>query len=153
MATRDNQFTLGNANNTYTTPGITSQASRNAQSGDVEIVTSDASGNLATSGINLRQVLSLGTTVESNTAAIANNSRAISNNKSGIAMAMALDAPYVPADKQFAISTGIGSFEGSEALAVSMGFRINPNTQFDAGVTYGFDNDQVGGRIGMTYAW
>ncbi len=34
-----------------------------------------------------------------------------------------------------------------------MGYRFNANTQLDAGVTYGFDRNQVGGRIGVTYAW
>ena len=39
---------FGTAANSYTMPGITSLASRAAQSGPVEIVTSDANGNLAT---------------------------------------------------------------------------------------------------------
>ena len=47
----------------------------------------------------------------------------------------------------------VATFEGSEAMAISMGYRINANTQFDAGVTYGFSQDQVGARVGVTYAW
>jgi long-subunit fatty acid transport protein len=121
-------------------------------------VTSDDDGNLATSmtpfdPAAFNTALNLGTAVNNNTAAIANNSAQIANNKEGIAMAMALDAPYVPANKQFAVSGGLGSFEGSQAMAISMGYRFNPNTQLDAGITYGFDKNQVGGRVGVTYAW
>src|SRR5437763_13503202 len=39
---------FGTASNTYVAPGITSTASKAAQSGPLEIVTSDASGHLAT---------------------------------------------------------------------------------------------------------
>jgi trimeric autotransporter adhesin len=45
--TRDNQVVVGTATNTYTTPGITSNASIAAQSGPLSIVTTDANGNLA----------------------------------------------------------------------------------------------------------
>ena len=95
----------------------------------------------------------MGTVINNNTAAISRNAQGIANNKEGIAMAMALDAPYVPADKQFAVSGGIGSFEGNQAVAISMGYRFNANTQMDAGITYGASNKQVGGRVGITYAW
>ena len=47
-ATRANQQVFGTAANTYTMPGITSAASRAAQTGPTQIVTSDAGGNLAT---------------------------------------------------------------------------------------------------------
>ena len=50
VATRDNQVVIGTASNTYTAPGITSAASKAAQSGSVQVVTSDANGNLATDG-------------------------------------------------------------------------------------------------------
>jgi len=145
-ATRENQFVLGNADNTYTTPGIASQASRDAQSGEVGYVTSDASGNLAVDR-------SIGSQMSSLSSQVDRNAQEIENNKEGIAMAMALDAPYVPVDATFALSSALGHFEGSSAVAVSMGFRANENVQFDAGVSYGVDRNQVGGRVGMTYAW
>ena len=40
--------------------------------------------------------------------------------------------------------------ERFQALAASMGYRFDANTQVDAGITYGFDRNQVGGRIGVT---
>jgi trimeric autotransporter adhesin len=45
--TRDNQVVIGTATNTYTTPGVTSNASIAAQSGPLSVVTTDANGNLA----------------------------------------------------------------------------------------------------------
>lgn len=50
VASRPNQVVLGTKNETYKTPGITSSKSRSRQSGALEIVTSDANGNLATDG-------------------------------------------------------------------------------------------------------
>ena len=45
--TRPNQVVIGTATNTYTTPGVTSNASIAVQSGPLSIVTTDANGNLA----------------------------------------------------------------------------------------------------------
>ena len=45
--TRANQMMLGTTTNTYTASGITSAASRAAQSGERQFVTTDSSGNLA----------------------------------------------------------------------------------------------------------
>ena len=45
--TRDNQVVIGTATNTYTTPGVTSNASIAVQSGPLSLVTTDANGNLA----------------------------------------------------------------------------------------------------------
>jgi hypothetical protein len=45
-----NQYVMGTVNHTYTAPGITSATSKARQSGPLEVVTSDASGNLATDG-------------------------------------------------------------------------------------------------------
>jgi hypothetical protein len=50
--TRDNQVVIGTKTNTYTTPGITSAASSAAQAGPLEIVTTDANGNLAAQAIS-----------------------------------------------------------------------------------------------------
>ena len=47
---RDFQMVFGGIANTYTLPGITSAASSSAQSGAVQLVTTDAAGNLATDG-------------------------------------------------------------------------------------------------------
>ena len=145
-ATRANEFVLGNGQNTYRAAGIASQASTAAQSGPIGIVTSDAQGNLAVDR-------SIGTQMSQLDSRVRSLGSSIEDNKEGIAMAMALNTPYVPEDKTFAVSTSLGAFDGTTAMAASMGYRFNANTQLDAGVTYGFDRNQVGGRIGVTYAW
>ena len=45
-----NQFMFGTSSNTYTMPGIVSDASRAAQTGDLEFVMTDINGNLASDG-------------------------------------------------------------------------------------------------------
>ena len=59
-ATRENQMVLGTASNTYSAPGIASDASRAAQSGPLEVVTSDGAGNLATDGGSIFATLEQG---------------------------------------------------------------------------------------------
>ncbi|KRS13827.1 hypothetical protein XM53_04465 [Roseovarius atlanticus] len=159
QATNANQFVLGNAQNTYTTPGINSAESTAAQGAVVGYLTTDAAGNLAVDNSAL-PTAALTSAVQANTGSIAANSRGIAsnargieNNKEGIAMAMALDAPYVPSDRTFALSTGVGAFEGKTAFALNMGFRASDSVQFDAGLAHGFDNNQTGGRVGVTWAW
>jgi hypothetical protein len=62
-ATRANQFVLGTAESTYSIPGIMSPASRAAMNGPVQMVTSDADGNLVT---NTAASLELATVSEVN---------------------------------------------------------------------------------------
>ena len=61
-AKRANQFVFGTANSTYSIPGIASPASRAAMNGPVQIVSSDADGNLVTNtaaGLDLATVSDL----------------------------------------------------------------------------------------------
>lgn len=46
----ENQYIFGTTSTIYTLPGITSDASRTAQVGDLEFVLTDANGNLASDG-------------------------------------------------------------------------------------------------------
>jgi trimeric autotransporter adhesin len=61
-AKRANQFVFGTANSTYSIPGIASPASRAAMNGPVQIVSSDADGNLVTNtaaGLDLATISDL----------------------------------------------------------------------------------------------
>jgi trimeric autotransporter adhesin len=54
---------FGTASNTYTMPGITSAASRDAQSALIQVVTSDENGNLASAmlaGLGLVSAAAIG---------------------------------------------------------------------------------------------
>ena len=54
---------FGTAASLYAAPGITSAASRAAQSGPTQFVTSDAAGNLATANFSPQDITSLGASV------------------------------------------------------------------------------------------
>ena len=63
--TRANQVAIGNGSNTYTFGGIGSAQSAAAQSGETRFVTSDAAGNLATSGYGPSTIAGLGSRLDS----------------------------------------------------------------------------------------
>lgn len=138
--TRANQIVLGTAAETYTMPGLTSAASAAAQVGPLQVVTTDAAGNLASDGGAIF-------------AGLAGLRRDVDTNRDGVAMAMALQAPYVPPDQSFALNSSFGFFDGASAFSLSGGWRVDQNVQFDAGLAYGFDSNEVGGRVGVTFAW
>ncbi len=71
----------------------------------------------------------------------------------GVAMAMALKSPYVPADKTFALSGGWGTFEGEHAFGLAGAVRATEYLQLDGGVAFGAGHATVGGRLGATVAW
>ncbi len=84
---------------------------------------------------------------------IGKNEDDIRDNKEGIAMAMALDAPYVPPNSTFAMSGRYGNFEGSSAVSLSGAVRVSPNVQFDVGLAYGVSRSNLGGTAGVTVNW
>src|SRR5207253_3113090 len=88
-AIRANQMVFGTGTNTYTAAGITSAASKAAQTGATQLVTSDAAGNLATTGASFENLQS-----------------DINNNTQGVAMALAMSggATILPECKMVAVS-------------------------------------------------
>ena len=93
------EMKLGTAANTYTAPGITSDLSRDRQSGPLEVVTSDGNGHLASDG---GQIF-----------------RELGKQGAGIAIATALENPDLVANETFGLAANVGFFEGNSALAVS----------------------------------
>lgn len=138
--TRANQIMFGTASNTYTAPGITSAASRAAQSGPVEVVTSDADGNLATASASQ---LGLATVTQ------------MDRNTEGVAMAMALTRipTVLPVDKRYAVSTTYGSFGGENAVGIGGAMTLTENVFFSGGGAVGIGgHGQGGGSAGITFA-
>ena len=135
---------FGTATSTYTAPGITSAASRAAQSGPVEVVTSDAQGNLATDGGAIMSQINQAF-------------RRIDENTQGIAIALAMGGIYVPESKSFSIAAGYGTFDGANAFATQMAVRLDPNTIVTGGVGFGIEHNdapsKVGGRVGVQVSW
>jgi len=140
VTTRANQVVLGTASETYTLPGLTSAASSAAQAGPISLVTTDADGNLASDGGALFS-------------GINSLKRDVRDNKEGIAMAMAMYAPYVPPTSTFAMSGRYGNFEGESALSLSGAVRVSPAVQFDVGLAYGVSHSNIGGTVGVTVNW
>ncbi len=153
QATRTNQFALGTTDNSYTMAGITSAASRAAQTGPTQLVTSDAGGNLATTSL-----ANLGIASASDLGAI--NSRIDDLNTrtnkatTGVAMAFAMaGVPTLMPTETFAVALNWGTFQGSNGLAFNGAYRISNNVQINGGVGYGTDERLVGGRVGMRLGW
>jgi autotransporter adhesin len=138
VTTRANQMVLGTANATYTAPGIASAASLAAQSGSTYYVTSDASGNLATSSIgpgtitNLvgrvdglsNRVDALGLQVDALGARIGDVDR-----EARAAAAMGIASSQLRYDQRpgkLSIGAAAGTFRGESAFATGLGF-----TSFD----------------------
>jgi len=141
VATRTGQMVFGNATNTYTAAGITSGASAAAQtSGPIEIVTTDQDGNLASDGGFVFDQLS-------------DQADDIDTNSEGVAMALAMQAPFVPVDGRVGLTGNWGTFEGENAFAFGAALRLNEHAQFDAGVGVGINQGAVGGRAGLLLHW
>jgi autotransporter adhesin len=146
-ATQANQMVFGTASNTYTAPGITSGASAAAQSGPLQIVTSDANGNLATDGGAFQKQLN----------ALGRRDRELAD---GIAVAMAVQQPIFQPGQNFAMRLGYGNFDGTNAVGASVAGVIarnsfGPGTSIivDGGVGFGSDRGTVAGKAGVTFGW
>jgi hypothetical protein len=162
--TTNNQMVLGTGSDTITAPGISSSLSRSRQSGPLEVVTSDAGGNLATDGgLIFNQLGRL--------------DRRSNEAFSGVALAMASTGPDLTGNERFGVSANWGGFEGANAfgmgfegvlwnnfltqggrLAVTGGFGVgfqngNNNSIFGQH-EFGSSEDTVwGGRVGAQWTW
>jgi hypothetical protein len=155
VATRDNQMVFGTATNTYTAPGITSAASRAAQSGPLQVVTSDANGNLATDGGAIFNNINI---LNSQIAGIEDNLNRLNNDvkrlDGGVAMAMALGGVYLPEHQRFAVHVDAGFYNGAQAIAVQGIARLNQTFTANGGVAYDVNGrGGVGGRVGVSAGW
>jgi autotransporter adhesin len=71
----------------------------------------------------------------------------------GVAMALAMDTPNVPAGARFAMSGGVGNFKGRTALAAAISAAVGERASVSAGIGYGFRSKDVGTRAGFQVAW
>jgi hypothetical protein len=162
-STRDNQFLMGTENHTYTAPGITSQASKNQQTGPLEVVTTDQEGNLAS--MSMSQIASQ-QHVDQNTADIAGNRDDIDTNTQGVAIAIAMEGPDLAGNETFALAANWGTFEGVNAFAASATgvlsrdvFADGSGVRLSASGGIGFSpsqdgaDDSVAGRAGVQLSW
>jgi trimeric autotransporter adhesin len=142
-AARANQQVFGTATNTYTMPGLASPASKAAQSGPTQVVTTDAFGNL---GTNAPSTLGLATG--------ADVAARISRANTGVSMAFALaGVPTLLPGKKFALSANWGTFDNENGAALSGALRMYHDMQINASFAYGFRENVPGGRVGLSYQW
>ncbi|GAB4362955.1 MAG: hypothetical protein Kow0026_27140 [Oricola sp.] len=124
--TRSNQMAFGTAATTYTMPGLSSAASRAAQSGPVEVVTTDANGNLASvpveslvsglSGLDGADVSALYRLIDD----------VRTESRRGIAAAMAMaNAPMPSAPGRTSWAANISVFEGEPATGFALAHRFD----------------------------
>jgi hypothetical protein len=132
---------FGTGSSTYTFEGITSSASRAAQSGPVQIVTTDASGNLASADVSdlfdVRPIM-----------------KQIDEVNEGVAMAMAMGTPTLPDSKNVAVSAQWGTFGSENAVAISGIARLMDDSLFlTGGIGFGLNQGSIGGKAGVMLAW
>ena len=149
---------FGTRQDTYRAPGITSQLSKNRQNGDLEIVTSDAAGNLATDGGDTFKHFEIidkrldRTTSASTRISLASRSRS----RSRILTWSATSGSVV--------AMNYGNFEGASALSwsamgvlgydvLSRGDRVAVSGGFGVGFEEDSGDDVWGGRVGAQWTW
>ncbi len=132
-----------------TTQGTLITALQNADSQQTAQIASLASA----SALQARQVLQLqdGQAVLFDLAKV--NRRDIHKANEGIAMALAMESPGLPAGTSFALSGGIGYFQGRTAATTAVSARMGERSALSAGVGVGFDSGEVGARAGFQVAW
>jgi hypothetical protein len=155
-ATRSNQQVFGTAGNTYTMSGITSGASRAAQSGPTQIVTSDATGNLATStlaGLGIATTADIGS-INAQLAGINSHLNDLDdrvNRVGALGAALAGLHPNPRAKGDNHISAAFGAYRGQPAFAGGYFRNIDNQTMFSAGIsTTGKD---WSANTGVTLSW
>jgi hypothetical protein len=139
---------FGTTANTYTAAGVTSAASAAAQSGPVQVVTTDAGGNLASATPAQLGLASIG-----DFQALRAD---LDRTTEGVAMAMALSGipSVLPEYTNYAISTNWGGFGGEGALAIGGAARLSDNLFLNGGGAFGTGGRASGGgRAGVTVAW
>ena len=168
-----NQVALGGAGSSVRVGDIT--ASTTAQeSASVGVATVDASGVLGRNTTLLGTVASQGSAIASQSVTLASQGAAIATLQTdrvtlfdlvrenrenirdaneGVAMALALDSPSVPAGARFAVSGGVGYFKGRSALATAVSAAVGEMAVVSAGIGYGFKSKEVGARAGFQFAW
>jgi hypothetical protein len=151
---------FGTASNTYRMPGITSAASLAAQSGPVQLVTSDAGGNLATTtlaGLGLASASDLSAIngqIAGMNARLDDLTSRSNKAYTGVAMAFAMaGVPTLLPSESFVVTMNWGHFQSANGLALNAAVRLAPNVQLNGGIGYGANENLAGGRVGLRVGW
>ena len=98
--------------------------------------------------------IALGNSIDENVVAIQDLNQKVDKLEAelsaGIAMSLALQAPAVSPGKRLNLSIGAGTYNGEQAVAVSVGVRVDDRWSLNGGVGYGASRSDFGARIGAT---
>lgn len=157
--TRADQQMFGTSSNTYTMAGVASAASRSAQGAPTAIVTSNASGDLATHTA-AELGLASSATVTGLQSQIDGLGRRDKQLADGIALSMALAQPILLDRQTFAMRVGWGGFSGSNAVGISASGLVARNVAgtgssvvLDGGFGFAGDQAMKSGRVGVTFGF
>jgi len=167
--TRANQVMVGTSSTTYTTPGITSSASKSAQGSPTHIVTSNAGGDLAAytpSELGLLTTADLsGFATQGDVSNLQSQINRLGRRDQklteGIATVASLAQPILLPGQHFAARAGWGGFDDANAVGISAAGVLASNVlsqgrgtlTLDGGVGFGTDEGEVAGRAGMSFGW
>lgn len=150
-ASAANQVALGGAGSHVRIGDIA--ASTAAQSGTIGVATVDANGVLGRdTGLFPAVAMLQGDTAHlfDITGRLRHDVRDAND---GVAMALAMESPMVPAGKSMALSGGVGLFKGRAAFASAISAAVGENAQVSAGIGFGLRSKEVGARAGFQFAW
>lgn len=146
-STREHQITLGTGQDTIKARGITSEKSRARQSGPLELVTTDAFGNLASdAGQTFSQI-------NANTALLSQHSAQLETQGKGIAIAMAMPDAWLGDKERFSIAGSVGGFDGETAIAFAAIVRIDQTWSLNAGLGADTSFEEFGWKVGARAGW
>jgi len=148
-STADHQVTLGTGEDTVRAPGITSQLSKDRQSGPLEFVTTDADGNLASDGGALSQWASATDgRLATHDMLLKSYGDKLKDHAKGIAIAAAMPDAWLSDSKNFGVFASFGGFDGETALGVAAIGRLGRSFSINAkiGTDTGFEH--VGYQVG-----
>jgi len=143
--TRANQVAIGTGSNTYTMAGVTSNASRAAQVGPTQVLTTDAYGNIASADVDIGQMKSDISSLKRATDDIRREERR------GIATAMAMAATPTPsAPGKTAWATNFASFSGQVAGSFAVAHRVDMDYPLILSAALGYSPGAPAGvRVGL----
>jgi autotransporter adhesin len=138
--TRDNQQVFGTASSTYTMAGIASQASRDAQTGPIYLVTSDSDGNLATTSFDV-------TGLQGQIDALSGDIKKVG----ALSAALAGLHPNARSTGDNHLSGAVGTYDGQFAFAAGYFRNFGDDVLFSVGGAAS-DGD-VSANAGFTLSW
>lgn len=150
--TAANQVVLGGTGS-HVRVGDIAASTTAQQSTSVGVATVDANGVLGRDTLLLPTISSLQSDSSELFDLSHRNRRDIRDANDGVAMALALDSPNIPAGASVAVSGGVGYFKNRAALATAISVAVGEMSSVSAGVGYGFSSKEIGARAGFQFAW